>query len=67
MWRVTVMRANVGDKARIDGRTIDGLKGQVSEILEVRGPNGEPPYFVRFDSGHQAIVYPGPDTLLVER
>ena len=32
------------------------------EILEVRGENGEPPYVVRwFDTGHEALVFPGPD------
>jgi hypothetical protein len=32
------------------------------EILEVRGENGTPPFVVRwFDTGHEALVFPGPD------
>jgi len=61
------MRANVGDKIRIGGRTVGGIKGQVGEIVEARGPDGEPPYLVQFDNGHEALVYPGPDTRIVEQ
>jgi hypothetical protein len=33
-----------------------------AEILEVRGEDGGPPYVVRWeDSGHEALVFPGPD------
>ncbi len=32
------------------------------EILEVRDDDGAPPYLVRWsDTGHEALVYPGPD------
>lgn len=31
-------------------------------IEEVRSPNGGPPYWVRwFDTGHEGLVFPGPD------
>jgi len=31
-------------------------------ILEVRGREGSPPYYVRWsDDGHEALVFPGPD------
>ena len=30
-------------------------------ILEVRGPEGAPPYLVRFADGHESLVYPGGD------
>jgi hypothetical protein len=36
------------------------------EILEVRGPDGQPPYIVEWeDSGHQTFFYPGPDAQIV--
>lgn len=58
------MQASVGDRivirsAHIDEHTRDG------EILEVRGPDGNPPFFVRWsDTGHEALVYPGPDAVI---
>ncbi len=29
-----------------------------------RGGGGEPPYLVRFDDGHTALVFPGPDAII---
>jgi hypothetical protein len=55
------MRAQVGDRivirnAHVDEPVRDG------EVLEVRGPDGEPPFLVRWaDSGHEALLFPGPD------
>ena len=34
------------------------------EIAEVRGDDGGPPWFVRFDDGHESLVFPGPDCSL---
>ena len=30
-------------------------------MLEVRGPNGEPPYLVRWSDGHEGLMFPGSD------
>lgn len=55
------MFARVGDRlvvhsARVDGPVRDG------EIVEVRHGDGSPPYVVRWsDSGHETLIYPGPD------
>jgi hypothetical protein len=55
------MRAHVGDRivirnAHVDEPVRDG------EVLEVRGPRGEPPFRVRWsDTGHEALLFPGPD------
>jgi Domain of unknown function (DUF1918) len=54
------MRARVGERLRIHGRTV-GEQDQEGEIIEVRGAEGEPPYVVRFDDGHEKLVFPGPD------
>jgi hypothetical protein len=55
-----IMRAEVGERLRIHGRTV-GEQEKVGEIIEVRGAEGEPPYVVRFDDGHEKLVFPGPD------
>jgi hypothetical protein len=41
-----------------------GHPGRTGEIVEVRGAGGEPPYLVRFDDGHTALVFPGPDATI---
>lgn len=52
------MHAQKGDRLVIHGR--DGRKDRV-EIIEVLGSQGEPPYRVRAQDGHEAIMSPGPD------
>ncbi|MFH5877717.1 DUF1918 domain-containing protein [Arthrobacter sp. NA-172] len=54
------MEAAQGDRIIIHGRTV-GSTDRHGEIIEVRGANGAPPYFVRFDDGHETILYPGGD------
>ena len=39
----------------------------MGEIIEVKGPGGTPPYLVRFDDGHQGLVFPGPDAVVEPR
>jgi hypothetical protein len=57
------MQASVGDRLTIHGRVV-GQEVQTGEIVEVRGPDGTPPYVVRFDDGHEALIYPGPDAVI---
>ena len=59
------MRAIIGDRIIIRGRTVE-TPDKHGEIVEVRGPDGQPPYLVRFGEGHQSVVYPGAD-FVVER
>lgn len=54
------MKAEVGDRLIVDGRVIGAILRD-GEILEVHGPHGSPPYVVRWEDGHQSLVYPGPD------
>jgi hypothetical protein len=55
------MKARVGDRvvvhsARVDQAVRDG------EVVEVHGPDGDPPYLVRWSSdGHTSLFFPGPD------
>lgn len=57
------MRAKTGDWLHIHGRHV-GNPEKVGQILEVHGETGAPPYRVRFDDGHETIVYPGPDAVV---
>ena len=59
------MRAGIGDRVHIHGRTV-GSRDRFGEIIEVRGDNGAPPYLVRFPDGHESLFFPGPDCV-VER
>ncbi len=58
------MRAHEGDWLVVEGRDINhhAKRGQ---ILAVESPDGTPPYRVRWSDGHEALVYPGPDTHVV--
>lgn len=44
-----------------------GETDRSGEIIEVKGPAGTPPYLVRFDDGHQGLVFPGPDAVVEGR
>jgi Domain of unknown function (DUF1918) len=55
--------ANPGDRIIIRGRTVES-SDRHGEITEVRGSEGGPPYFVRFDDGHTTLVYPGTDFIV---
>jgi hypothetical protein len=58
------MHASVGDRIVIHGRHGADVTRDC-EVLEVRGPDGSPPYVVRWgDSGHEAILYPGSDAVV---
>ncbi|MEV0299312.1 DUF1918 domain-containing protein [Nocardia sp. NPDC050710] len=57
------MMANVGDRLHVHGHVV-GQSDRQGEIIEVRGTDGSPPYMVRFDDGHESLVYPGPDAIV---
>lgn len=55
------MRAKVGDRIVIHAHRI-GEPNRDCEVLDVRGPNGDPPFLVRWsDSGHESLFFPGTD------
>ena len=55
------MKAEVGDRLIVENRQL-GAPRRDGEILEVRHPDGTPPYVVRWeDTGHESLVFPGPD------
>jgi hypothetical protein len=57
---VIAMEAAQGDRIIVHGRTV-GSTDRHGVIVEVRGQGGTPPYLVRFDDGHETIMYPGGD------
>jgi hypothetical protein len=54
------MHAVVGDRLHVHGRSV-GTAEKMSEIIAIRGKNGEPPYVVRHEDGTEALVFPGTD------
>ncbi|KQZ85067.1 hypothetical protein ASD56_01465 [Microbacterium sp. Root166] len=54
------MKASVGDRVIIHGRTV-GATGRAGEVIEVRGDGDTPLLVVRYDDGHEAILSPGSD------
>jgi hypothetical protein len=60
------MKAHVGDQLVVRGTHL-GEAARDGEILDVRGPDGAPPYVVRWsDNDHEALVFPGPDAVVRE-
>ncbi|WP_030987124.1 DUF1918 domain-containing protein [Streptomyces sp. NRRL S-1813] len=57
------MHASRGDRLVVHGRTV-GHHDRVVEIVEVMGTDGDPPYRVRGEDGHEAIMSPGPDCVV---
>ena len=58
-----LMKAVVGDRIRVPGRHV-GDAVRCGEVIDVRGAEGQPPYDVRWDDGHEAVCFPGPETKL---
>jgi len=54
------MRATVGDQIVIHSQHVDE-QVRSGQIIDVRGPDGSPPFVVRWGDGHEALIYPGPD------
>ncbi|MEU5304130.1 DUF1918 domain-containing protein [Streptomyces noursei] len=53
------MQAHKGDVLRFTGRAV-GSPEHRATVVEVLGANGEPPYRVRYEDGHETEIYPGP-------
>ena len=57
------MKAKPGDRLKVSGHRV-GESETHAEILEVRGGDGQPPYYVRWPDGHESLVYPGSDIVV---
>ncbi|WP_394842042.1 DUF1918 domain-containing protein [Pendulispora brunnea] len=51
------MQVSRGERVRVKTAG-QGRPERVGEVVEVLGENGAPPYWVRFDDGHEALVAP---------
>jgi len=58
------MRAQVGDHVVVEGKTTETPRRE-GEVLDVRGKEGQPPYFVRWSDGHEGLFFPGADAHVV--
>ncbi len=56
------MSASVGDRIRLHSNAVD-TPDRTGTVVAVLGEDG-PPYRVRFDSGEETIVTPGPDATI---
>jgi hypothetical protein len=54
------MRAQVGDELTVMGRH-QGDEERHGEIIKVDGPDGAPPYLVRWRDGHDSLFFPSSD------
>ncbi|HEY5184233.1 MAG TPA: DUF1918 domain-containing protein [Actinomycetes bacterium] len=54
------MHAAVGDHLQLHSNRT-GQPDRNGEIIEVRGPNGMPPYRVRWDNGLEDLIIPSSD------
>jgi hypothetical protein len=54
------MHATVGDAIVIDGRDV-GRQRRRGEVLEIRGDKDHEHYLVRWEDGHESILFPGTD------
>lgn len=58
---VSAVKAKPGDRIVVEGTHV-GESRREGEIVEVRGPDGTPPYLVRWSSAEEpTLVFPGPD------
>lgn len=57
------MSANVGDRIRLHANSID-TPDRTGTVVAVLGHEDGPPYRVRFDSGEETILTPGPDATI---
>jgi hypothetical protein len=61
---MTTMTARPGDRLVVRNVHVGGPVRD-AEILEVKHEDGSPPYVVRWsDTGHEALVFPGPDAFV---
>jgi len=55
------MDVKPGDQIVVRGRTV-AQPDRGAEVLSVIGPDGGPPYRVRWnEDGHEGLFFPGPD------
>lgn len=54
------VRAHDGDRLVIEGTKV-GSPRREGAVVETHGPDGTPPFLIRWSDGAEGLVYPGPD------
>ncbi|MER5202158.1 DUF1918 domain-containing protein [Streptomyces sp. NPDC002825] len=60
------MKAHEGDVLRFTSRTV-GTPEHRATVVKVLGHDGEAPYLVRYDDGHESEIFPGPGCVVESR
>lgn len=63
MVSTQTVQAARGDTVEVSGRRV-GDSGRKGEILDVLGAAGHPHYLVRWEDGHESVLYPGEGTTI---
>jgi len=60
------MQITAGSRIVIHGARV-GSAERHGTVLETRGDGGGPPYLVRFEDGHESLIFPGADCEIEHR
>ena len=67
MEKEAPMHATIGDRIVVQGHHT-GQPVRICQVTEVRGPDGGPPYLVRWDdTDHETLYFPGNDATVEQR
>jgi hypothetical protein len=58
------MDAGVGDRLIVEGRHV-GAGRRSGEVIEVLGHSGDANYRVRWEDGHETVMFPGTDCVVI--
>jgi len=58
------MKATIGDRVRIHGKTV-GAAERLGDVIDVHEHDDVQTLVVRFDDGHEAVLAPGTDCEIV--
>ncbi|MGN6680900.1 MAG: DUF1918 domain-containing protein [Streptosporangiaceae bacterium] len=57
------MKAAIGDELVVKGRH-QGDGDRHGQIIEMHGEQGNPPYVVHWQDGHESVFFPSADTVV---
>ena len=60
------LEAHGGDVVEVSGRHV-GDPGRMGELLQVLGTPAHPHYLVRWEDGHESVLYPGEGTTIRQK
>ncbi len=63
LTEVIDVKAAVGDRLVVRSTHVDGPVRD-GKVVEVRGADGDPPFVVRWEDGHEGLYFPGSDTVV---